>query len=93
MEILRLGTFFWLQARFYPSLARCSFGVPRAGSKSPPVGDCSSSWLLWHDEKTTLDVGTTNGPDPLKRDQRTLELGLVTAAYHDDTYMTSPFRG
>ena len=44
--------------------------LPRTGSKTPSVGDCSSSRLLWHDEKTTSHV-TTNGADPLKRDQHT----------------------
>ena len=50
----------------YPFFGTLGFGVPRTGSKPPPVGDCSSSWLLWHDEKTTSDVKTTNGPDLLK---------------------------
>ena len=45
--------------------------MPRIGSKTPQVGDCSSSWLLWYDEKITSNVKTTNGPDPLKRDQHT----------------------
>ena len=54
-----------------PLFGTSRIGVPRTGSKTPPVGDCSSSWLLWHDEKTTPHVETTNGPDPLKRDQHT----------------------
>ena len=63
-------------------------GVPRTGSKTPPVGDCSSSWLLWHDEKITSDVKTTNGPDPNVisiRDQHSTGLGSVITAYHYET--------
>ena len=67
--------------------------MPRTGSKTPPVNDCSSSWLLWHDEKTTSDVKTTNGPDPRSnvvsiRDQHSTGLGSVITAYtmmrHDE---------
>ena len=59
----------------YPLFATVRFGVPRTGSKPSPVGDRSSSWWLWHDEKTTSGVKPINGPDPLKRDQRTTGLG------------------
>ena len=65
-----------------PLFGKLRFGVPRNVSKTPPVGDCSSSWLLWHDEKTTFHVETTNDLDPLKRDQHTTELGSVITAYH-----------
>ena len=54
-----------------PLFGSLRFGVPRTGSKTPSVGDCSSSWLLWHDEKTTAHIETANGSDPLKRDQHT----------------------
>ena len=59
--------------RFYP-LGTSWIGVPRAGSRTPPVGDCSSPWLLSHDETTTSRIETTNGPDPLKRDQHVISL-------------------
>ena len=62
-EVLLSGT-------ILPLFGKLWTGVPRTGSKTPPVGDCSSSSLLWHDEKTS-HVETTNGPDPLKRDEHT----------------------
>ena len=66
---LSLGsTLFWHDFTLVGTLRA---GVPRTGSKTPPVGDCSSSWLLWHDEKTTCHVETTSDSDPLKRDQHT----------------------
>ena len=54
-----------------PFFGTSRFGVPLSGSKTPPVGDRSSSWLLSHDEKNYVRrrVETTNGPDKLKRDQ------------------------
>ena len=71
-----------------PLFGSLRFGVPRTGSKTPSVGDCSSSWLLWHDEKTTYDVKTTNGPSSNVisiRDQHITGLGSVITAYHDET--------
>ena len=73
LEVPLFGTIF-------PLCVTSWIGVPRTGSKTPPVGDYSS-WL-WHDEKTTPEVETTNGPDPLKRDQH---LSSVITAYHDET--------
>ena len=69
-----------------PLFGTLRYGVPRTGSKTPPVRDCSCSWLLWHDEKTTAHTETANGPDPPKRDQHTTELGsvfLLTMMRHD----------
>ena len=75
-----------------PLFGMLRFGVPPTGPKTPPVGDCSSSWLLWRDEKTTAHIETANGPDPLKldqrtylRDQHTTGLGSVISAYHDES--------
>ena len=60
--------------------------MSRTGSQTPPVGDCSSSWLLWQDEKrlrltskrptaeTRLNVISI-------RDQHTTELGFVITTY------------
>ena len=53
----------------YPIFSLSRMDVPRTGSKIPPVGDGSASWLLWHAEKTTSHVETTNGSDPVKRYQ------------------------
>ena len=65
-----------------PRRLNCKFGkspfFARSGLVCPGLADRSSSWLLWHDQKTTSHVETTNCPDPLKRDQHTIGLGSVT---------------
>ena len=75
-----------------PLFGTSRIGVPRTGSKTPPVSDCSSSWLLWNDEKTTSHVETTNGPDPLNvtsiRDEHTQgfrDYCIHTMMRHDES--------
>ena len=58
----RLGrTLFWNDFTPFGTLR---FGMPRTGSKTPPVGDCSSSLWLWHDGRLYVRRQTDQRPTP-----------------------------
>ena len=64
--------------------------MPRTGSKTPSVGDSSSSWLLWHDEKTIRPtskrpMAQTRSNVISLRNQHTTGLGSVITACHVET--------
>ena len=76
-----------------PLFGTLRIGVPRIGSKTPPVGHCSSSWLLWHE----VPLRNDQRPRPaqtwsayvisIRVVQHTAGLGSVITAYHDETWV------